>query len=385
MRNLSLKQNISLSMRSVLIGLPVMILLGAVLLLGQSPATPAPATNDARDPDLPTITQDVTAVQAPVIVLDHGGSIVRGLNALDFKLYDNGREQKITEDLSEHPISVVVAIQANSGVEKILPQIRKSGSLFDTLVAGDNGEVAVIAFDHRIQTLTNFTSDPDQIHQAFSGKDKNGFYILKSGSSTSALNDATMAGIRMLGTRDKMRKRVLIMISENRDQGSGLRLRDVLTQAEFNNVEIYSLNISQVLAQLTATPTPSRPNTIPPGGQALPNGQVMTPTLDQQLNNNGDWSPVFKDIFLAVKSIFVTNPLNVYSRYTGAREFPFYTQKGLEEAIDKIGQDLHSQYILTYVPDNRNEAGYHTIRVTVDRADLKVISREGWWTAEKNQ
>src|SRR5580704_2705665 len=109
MRNLSPKQNILSSMRSVLIGLPVIVLLGAMLLLAQSPATPTPAANDVRDPDLPTIITGTTAVQAPVVVLDHDGSIVRGLNALDFKLYDNGKEQQITEDLSEHPISVVVA------------------------------------------------------------------------------------------------------------------------------------------------------------------------------------------------------------------------------------------------------------------------------------
>ncbi len=46
-------------------------------------------------------------------------------------------------------------------MEKILPQIRRIGSLFDGLVLGDEGEIAVVAFDHRVQVLTNFTSDPD--------------------------------------------------------------------------------------------------------------------------------------------------------------------------------------------------------------------------------
>lgn len=111
----------------------------------------------------------------------------------------------------------------------------------------------------------------------------------------------------------------------------------------------------------------------------------MTPTLDNQINNNGDWTPVFKELFIAAKAIFVPNPLEVYSRYTGGREFPFYTQKGLEKAIADIGDELHNQYILTYQPNDQSEAGYHTIKVTVDKPDLKVFTREGYRLAAKPQ
>lgn len=382
MRNLIRRSNIVFGMRPI-VALPGIVLLGALFVWAQKPSTaPAPSTAasggngaPADGDQAPFIVPGVTvrAVQAPVTVLDADGSVVNGLNALDFRLYDNGKEQKIFEDVEEHPVSLVVAIQANREMEKILPEIRRTASLYDALISGEDGEIAVIAFDHRIQTLTNFTSDPDQLHAAFS-KDK-----LMPGSSTSALNDATMAGINMLRNRPKNRKRILLVIAENRDYGSGLHVRDVLTNAEFNNVVIYTLNVSQVLAQLTSSQLPNRPDTIPPGGQHLANGQVMTPTLDTQLNQNGNWTPVFKDIFIAAKSLFVPNPLNVYSHYTGAREFPFFTQKGLEQAIDKIGQELHNQYILTYQPNNPGEAGYHTIRVEVNKPGMKIITREGYW------
>jgi VWFA-related protein len=327
----------------------------------------------------------VKAVQAPVTVLDHQGHIVNGLNALDFQLLDNGKPQNITEDLSSHPISLVVVVQANAGMEHVLPDIRKIGSLFDGLVLGDEGEIAVVAFDHRVQVLTNFTSDPEKIHNAFAGKDKNGNYLLKAGSWTSAVNDAVMESVNMLRNRPANRKRIIVLISESRDQGSGMHVRDVLTAQEFANVVVYPVDVSHLITSLTATPTPTRPNTIPPGGQFLPNGQVMTPTLDNQINNNGDWTPVFKELFIAAKAIFVPNPLEVYSRYTGGREFPFYTQKGLEQAISNIGDELHNQYILTYTPNDQSEAGYHTIKVTVDRPDLKVFTREGYWLAAKPQ
>ncbi len=389
MRNLNLTRIIlPIRMYKLLFGLPLLGL--TALLLAQEPAkqgTPAAGANDAgagADQGVFVIPgPSVRAVQAPVTVLDYQGRVVNGLNALDFSLLDNGKPQKISEDLSEHPISLVVAIQANAGMEKILPQIRKIGSLFDGLVLGDEGEIAVVAFDHHVQVLTNFTSDPDKIHAAFNGKDKSGNYVLKAGCWTSSLNDAVMESVNMLRNRPVNRKRIIVLISESRDQGSGLHVRDVLTAQEFANVVVYPVDVSHLLTSLTSTPTPTRPNNMPPGGQYLPGGNVMTPTLDQQLNNNGNWTPVFVEMFMAVKGIFVPNPLEVYSRYTGGREFPFYTQKGLEQAISDIGQELHNQYILTYVPNDQSEAGYHTIKVIVNKPELKVFTREGYWLAGK--
>ena len=86
---------------------------------GPSPKTPAPGADQDQGPGLVLPPLTVRNVQAPVTVLDAEGQIVHGLNALDFKLYDNGREQNIFEDLSEHPISLVVAIQANRACDPL--------------------------------------------------------------------------------------------------------------------------------------------------------------------------------------------------------------------------------------------------------------------------
>jgi VWFA-related protein len=342
------------------------------LLVAQQPTDAPPSDSDLL------IKVGTTGVQAAVTVLDNDGKLVEGLTALNFRLLDNGKLQKVTMDVGEHPVSVVVAVQANSSMEHILPQINKIGSVFDSMVAGETGEVAVIAFDHRNQIMTPFTSDPDAIHQAFKK--------IKYGSTTSALNDAVMAGLNMLRTRPPDHRRVLVVISESRDMGSHIHVRDVLTNAEFNNIVIYPLDVSHLLTSLTAKQQAARPNPIPPGGQVLPGGNVMTPTLDLQMNQNGNFVPVIKEIFTQIKAIFVSNPLEIYSRYTGGREFPFFSQKGLEEAVADIGKQLHTVYMLTYTPNNQEEAGFHTIKVQVDRPDLKVTSRDGyWWAGVKQQ
>src|SRR5579863_1744536 len=157
----------------------------------RQPSAPPPSDPQASVDDafiLPPVS--VKAVMAPVTVVDHDDQIVSGLTPLDFRLLDNGKPQAFTVDTVMHPISLVVAVQANANVEAILPQIRKIGSVFDDLVIGENGEMAVVAFDHRIQVMTPFTSDPDKIHNAF----KN----LKPGSYASHLNEAAMESLNML-------------------------------------------------------------------------------------------------------------------------------------------------------------------------------------------
>lgn len=351
----------------VIAGLGFATLLAAGLMLAQAPAPPA-----AEDTDF-TIREQFNFVLAPVTVLDRAGNFVNGLNVLDFQLYDNGVLQKITEDVATRPISLVVAIQANAAARQILPTVQKSSSLYGPLVAGETGEVAVLAFDHRVQTLTGFTSNQDEIKKAFDQ--------MKAGSTFNHLDDAAMLGVRMLRNRGKDRKKILLLISEPRDQGSEVNPRDVLTEAEFADVVVYSVNMSHLLNQLTAKAEPNRPNPIPPEFRSpLPMGTPRTGTTDAQ-TNMGNYVPAIKEIYTAIKAIFIPNMLEVYTKETGGREHDFASISGLEEAVGKIGTEIHSQYMLTYLPSNRNEGGYHEIQVRVAKPGLEVRTRGGYWIA----
>jgi VWFA-related protein len=327
----------------------------------------------------------VRNVLVPVTVQDQAHNSVPGLTLYDFRLLDNGRQQKISQDMAQHPLSVVVVIQANIDVEKILAKIIRQSTAIEQLVVGSDGEVAVIAFDHRIQTLTGFTSDEAQIDAAFHKLCVDPHAracIPRTGSYTAMLNDATLAAITMLRSRDSSRRRVLLQIAENRDKGSGSKPREVLTEAEFNNVVMYSMDVSQLVSALTSTPMPNRPDPRPPGAVFLGGGNTDTPTTQTQMNM-GNWVPALKDIFDAAKGVFVKDPLDVYTRYTGGRQCGFKTDKQLESCVAQIGDELHSQYLLSYRPDDANEGGFHHITVEVMKPGLTVRTREGYWTAAK--
>jgi VWFA-related protein len=350
---------------------PTLFLCVASLLIGQTPPAQTPTTQDPADQ---VIHESFKFVLAPVTVVDRNRDFVPGLTPYDFRLYDNGKLQKITEDIANHPLSVVLVIQANADVEKILPSIQRTASVFESLVVGDDGEMAVIGFDHRTQVLTDFTNDAAAIDIAFKK--------LRPGSYTAALNDATMKGINMLRTRPTSRKRVLIQIAENRDKGSEIKPREVLTEADFQSVSMYSVNISQLLAALTAKAQPNRPSTLPPGAEHLPGGQINTATTDSQMNM-GNWVPALKDIFDAAKGVFMPDPLDIYTKYTGGHECGFKGDKALNNCIQQIGDELHSQYMLTYLPNNQEEGGFHHIVVAVAKPGLTVRTRDGYWVAAR--
>src|SRR5580704_17146436 len=159
----------------------------------------------------------VTNIVVPLTVHDRDGNIVNGLQPRQFHLTDNGKDQNIAVDVSYHPISLVIAIQANGAVEAILPQVKKIGSLLESFVVGEQGEAAVLAFDHRFLVKQDFTNDVPKISEALKK--------ITAGSSTSALIDAMDFGVQMLKHRPENRRRVMLVISETRDFGSEGKMR----------------------------------------------------------------------------------------------------------------------------------------------------------------
>lgn len=333
---------------------------------------PAQETSDEL-----VIRQRVQEVIAPTTVLDADGSYVTGLKPMQFRLFDNDKLQTIKVDEVVQPVSLVVAVQADSKVEAVLPKVQKLGTLLLNMVAGDSGEVAILGFDHRMQKLQDFTSDPDKITEALKK--------LKPGSSQSALTDAVTEAARMLEKRPKERRRVLLLIAESLDKGSEGRAREALTRLEFANVIVYALNISRVYAELTSKPALPRPDPIPPGARHVPAGALSTPTATAQMTGAPgygiNFTPMLVEIFRGVKAAFVDNPIEVYTQYTGGKEIGFVSQTDLERAVQNIGREVHNQYIITYNPNNKNEGGLHQIRVEVTRPGLEVRTRRAYWMA----
>ncbi len=358
---------------------PLFALFTCVALASGQPQSSTSATRPPVEqaPTEHTIRATVNVVVAPVTVLDARGDFVNGLLPHDFRLYDNEVLQNIDEDVAFQPLSVVVAVQANWRVDAILPKIRKIGTLFDSMVIGDQGELAVIAFDHQVKTLQDFTSDPTKIKTAFEN--------VKAGSNTSALIDAVTYSSRMLRRRPDHRRKVILLISETRDGGSEGKVRDAITDLQLYNISLYSVNINRLVSSLTQKPAYPRPDPIPTTARPMPSGALVTPDTVAQMQGApgqaANLAPLLKEMFLGVKAIFVDNPVEVFTKFSGGHEYTFVSQRDLERAVAEIGEELHTQYLLSYNPNNKMEGGYHAIRVEVNRPGLTIRTRPGYWLA----
>jgi hypothetical protein len=114
---------------------------------------------------------------------------------------------------------------------------------------------------------------------------------------------------------------------------------------------------------------------------------AATPTtVEQTYGLNGgraEFIPMMVELFRDVKAIFKDNPVEAFTKGTGGSEFSFYRQRGLQEAIQKIGAELHSQYLVSYQPSQevRGEGGFHEIKVAVSGAPQvkRTQTRPGYW------
>lgn len=328
-------------------------------------------------------------VDLPVTVNNSKGAMVHDLEASNFRVTDNGVEQKILHfDLGGDPVSVVILIETSTRVEYMLPQIRKTGILFTQTVMGPYGEGAVVGFNDSVDKLQEFTTSADAI--------ENTVAQLQSGTDGARLYDAMEIGVEMLTARPQPspekpgRRRVMIIVSETRDKGSETKLGEVLRKAQLANVTIYTVSLSAVRADWHAKPRKQPEPIAPPGISTLPPppGTAPTPTVMEGTQNGGGGADLLGIAIWAVQHIhgdIKEQPLEVATTATGGAYISTYKDRSIEDAIDEIGGELHAQYTMSYAPTDGNTLGYHEIKVQVDRKNLKVRTRPGYYVASPDE
>jgi len=337
---------------------------------------------------LAKITARVTLVSTPVTVRDSGGSMIHDLDQQDFVVTDNGVPQKITHfDVGGDPLSLVVVVETSSRVDPMLPQLRKLGSIFTEQVMGPEAEAAVLAFDDSVHRLQGFTHSHDSLSAVFAG--------LKTGESGQRLFDAMSDAVEMLSGRRKPSaetpvpgRRVLLVISEALDSGSETKLGEVLRQAQLQNITIFSLGLSTIRGELQSKPRENAPVPIaPPGISTIPGppGTVNVPPAGGPGGSGVDLIALAQVIVQQGKSSETKRALELAAVATGGAYYSSFKGRSMEAALDEIGGELHSQYMISYSPprsDDGNDFGYHKISVVLvpdQAAGKKLRSRPGYY------
>lgn len=295
----------------------------------------------------PPIRTNVPLVLVPVTVIDSRGNFIDGLNAEDFLLTDDGRRQTIHMDTSDTvlaPVSLVVAVQRSGMSAAVLRKINQVGGMIQPLVTGDRGRAAVLAFDDEIRTFQEFTADSTKIRVAFEK-------IQPGANRSGRMLDAVEQAIRMLETRPESSRRILLILSESRDRGSKIKLAQAVELAQRAGVAVYAATYS-----VYATPWTAKPEDNPP----VP----------------GSYIDGLADLFRLGK----INAAEAFAQATGGRHLSFETLLGLENAITRAGEEIHSQYLLSFVPAVSKNEGFHHLAVAVPSHPNAVLrARPGYW------
>ncbi len=312
-------------------------------------------------------------VLAPVTVTDAKGNTVDGLEAADFRVLDNGRPRRVDVDTlatGVAPIALVMAVQSAGISAPVLEKTRKIAAMIHPLVTGERGCAALVSFSERVDWLAECTSDAGQFTLAFDN--------LRPGEAKAArMLDAALAAIGHLSKRPRSR-RVLLLISESRDRSSEATLEAVVLAAQHAAVTVYSATYSAFKTAWTTKAQAKEPKasrSIPPRydprNPPRRDREPMPPPPEQRVDILGGFGELAR--------LGKPNTAQVLATQTGGDTFPFTRQRGLESAIEKLGAELHSQYILSFAPEDP-EPGYHRLEIKLVRPGaFSLRSRPGYW------
>jgi VWFA-related protein len=329
-----------------------------------------PAASDTR------IRVQANVVTAPVTVINSKGDYVFDLQQKDFEVLDNGVRQKIEQfSLEQRPLAAVIVVEANGTSEPLLGEVRPLGPVFSGLMLGPQGQAAVVTYGDQIRIVQDFTQNGDELETVLRKVEARG--------GSQHLNDALTQAITMLESQPKDDRRIIVAFSDGHDVGSRTTKEEVVQRALNAGITIYGLGFSQTRSMLTKQPKAPPQNTLA-ANNALPAPPNMPQTPSNVENNwdNGANLPIVP-LFLAsgelIRSVVAKDPLEFFAGYTGGLSYGAWSKKPMQDELNKIADEIQSQYEIAYVPHAPDNNGFHRIEVHVDRSGVKVRTKAGYF------
>jgi Ca-activated chloride channel homolog len=176
---------------------------------------------------------NVDLVNVVLTVQDGGGRFVTGLNEADFRVYEDGVEQKVAVFQKEDVESAIGILLDNSlSMVDLLPMM-KTGLLDFAEHTRSFDELFILTFGTRVRTLQD-------VQQPLTQLDARVKAITAQG--TSVLFDALVAGLRKVGEREPERK-ALLVFTDGIDTASKAGYKEVLLEAQKSGALLYFIPI----------------------------------------------------------------------------------------------------------------------------------------------
>ena len=295
---------------------------------GQQPQNPPSET--ATNPQDPRyrLAVDVQLVNVVATVRDNAGQYLNDLKLEDFKVFEDGREQKVSFFSHDRrvPISVGVLVDVSGSMRHKLQQALQTVREF-SLALSPEDEMFLITFDADIEVRQRFTRNPEDIQRSLRD--------VRSGGETAAY-DAVQAGLREMRSA-RNNKKILMLVTDGFDTRSKInadQVEDLLKRAE---VLVYAIGIDD---------------------------DDTDPAALQRTRYH-----VYHYMLGRLTSL------------SGGREFRIFTGRNyaLESLAQLLLEELHQQYTLSYYPVSAADGSWHAVDVKVDRPNLQIRNRTGYY------
>jgi VWFA-related protein len=321
-------------------------LAAALVRAQQSPSTAPPAPPADQNNRQGAIIRNVNLVDVLFSVVTKREKLITDLTRDDFKVFDDNVQQEITSfsQPTDLPLRIGMVLDTSNSIRDRLKfeQDAAIDFLFNALRRGRD-QAFLMTFDDGPQVIRDFTGDGGELRDT----------ILKqrAGGGTS-LYDAVYTASEMLLNKSPLPpgpnpdvRRVLVIISDGDDNSSNHSRGEAVEMAQRAGVIIYAISTSTEWVNAEEEKDPAK-------------------RINRKFEKGeGD------------------HVLDQLAAETGGRAFFPYWIDDLGQSFLDIGDELRHQYALAYSPTGRTPDGkYHTIRIQVDRKNVIVRARKGYYS-----
>ena len=335
------------------------------------------------DPDQPSLTVRSTLVRVPVLVKSKAGRVVFELTADDFRVTDNGVQQKTTldADTDSQPLALAIVVETGGAGVRHLSDYGQLGPALDALIGNVEHRVAVVGFDSTPHLLVPFSSRTAYIVRALSG--------LNEGDNGAAILDGIAFAVEQLREQPPRYRRAILLLSETVDQGSKTSLDEALRLISDTNTAMYSFSFSSTRAAVSheaskfssSTPGPAHGCFSREGADREYDGHYSKQVLEC-ISQLAPPIRLATMSFLAARTGLRTKTAESVAQLAGGEFFHFRDAKELKAGLIVLSNDLPNYYVLSFRP-TAPTPGLHALHVEMQsRQPLVLNSRSEYWVED---
>jgi len=284
----------------------------------------APAAPKIKNPEgMPNFSLRIEVPEVTVdvgVLLEKTGQFVPGLKPRNFRVYEDGVEQKVTDfKRVEAPITALLLCEFAANSYYFIYDMRNAAYAFAQQLRPQD-YVAMMTFDMRTKILTDFTQDKLQLQEAINSMRIPGF---NESNVFDALYEAEDRLSRIEGHK------YIILIASGRDTFSKITLDKILQKVKSTpDVTIYTVSTGGAIRAMTE------------GGVGM------------------------RSSLRDLDFMQADNEMKTYAKLTGGMWFSPRFAAEMPEIFSDINKSIRSKYQLVYHPTNAKQDGtYRKLRV----------------------